>query len=187
MDSFFMPIMDTKNLWILYADDIKHFILSKVKDGVAADDLLQETFIKVHTKLHLLKDESKVKSWMFTIARFTVMDYFRMNQLTYELSEEDTVFEDQNLEHTKEDCLIGIIKSLPKKYRDPLFLSDIKGMKQAEVSSQLKLPLPTVKSQIQRGRKLIAQGFMDCCDFKMNDAGYLIGEVKEREDCKMCH
>ncbi len=179
--------MTTQNLWKLYAVDLKHFIFSKVKDDNATEDLLQETFIKVHTKLHLLKDKSKVKAWMFTIARYTVLDYFRMHKISYEISDEDMVFEDPKLEHTKEDCLRGIIKSLPKKYRDPLFLSDIKGMKQAEISQQLKLPLPTIKSQIQRARKLIAQGFMDCCDFKMNDNGYLIGEVKDKAECKMCH
>ena len=179
--------MNTQNLWTLYADDLKHFIISKVKDPVIADDLLQESFIKVHTKLHMLKDDSKVKAWMYSIARHTVMDYFRNNNITNELTEEDIIFEEQQSEHTKEDCLHGIIKSLPKKYREPLFLADIKGLKQAEISEQLHLPLPTVKSQIQRARKLIAQGFMDCCDFKMNEDGYLIGEVKEKNECKVCH
>lgn len=179
--------MNTQNLWTLYADDLKHFINSKVKDPVIADDLLQESFIKVHTKLHMLKDDSKVKAWMYSIARHTIMDYFRNNNITNELTEVDIIFEEQQSEHTKEDCLHGIIKSLPKKYRDPLFLADIKGLKQAEISEQLHLPLPTVKSQIQRARKLIAQGFMDCCDFKMNDDGYLIGEVKDKNDCKVCH
>ncbi len=187
MDSFLYQSMDTQHIWKLYADDIRHFIGSKVKDTVVTDDLLQETFMKVHTKLHLLKDEEKVKSWLFSIARYTVLDYFRAHDITYELSDADMIFEDHKLEHTKEDCLQGIIKSLPKKYRDPLFLSDIKGLKQAEVSEQLHLPLPTVKSQIQRGRKLIAQGFMDCCDFKMNDEGYLVGEIKDKQDCTMCH
>lgn len=185
--TLFFICMDTQNIWNLYADDLKHFILGKVKDDAAADDLLQETFIKVHTKLHLLKDETKVKSWLFSIARYTVMDYFRMHHITYELNEDDMGFEDQKLEHTKEDCLRGIIKSLPKRYREPLFLSDIKGLKQTQVSEQLQLPLPTVKSQIQRGRKLIAQGFMDCCDFKMNEEGFLVGEIKDQKDCKMCH
>ena len=176
----------TKDIWNHYADDIKYFILSKVKDTTIADDLLQETFIKVHTKLSTLKDEDRVKSWLFSIARYTVMDYFRQRDLVYELTDEDFVFEDQKLDHTEIDCLHGIIKSLPKKYRDPLFLSDIKGMKQSQISEQLHLPLPTVKSQIQRGRKLIAQGFIDCCDFKVNDNGFLVGELKEKADCKVC-
>ncbi|MFG6687123.1 sigma-70 family RNA polymerase sigma factor [Mariniflexile sp. HNIBRBA6329] len=179
--------MQTQDIWNTYSNDIKYFILSKVKDAVVADDLLQETFIKVHTKLDTLKDADKLKSWLFAIARYTVLDYFRNNNITYEVSEVDMTFDDQKLEHTKEDCLRGIIKSLPKKYRDPLFLSDIKGIKQTQISEQLHLPLPTVKSQIQRGRKLIAQGFMDCCDFKVNDAGYLVGEIKDKKDCKMCN
>ena len=176
----------TKDIWTLYADDIKYFMLSKVKDVNIADDLLQDTFIKVHTKVSTLKDDDKLKSWLFSIAKYTVMDYFRQREIVYEMTDEDFIFEDQKLDHTVLDCLRGIVKRLPKKYRDPLFLSDIKGMKQAEVANQLHLPLATVKSQIQRGRKMIAQGFIDCCDFKVNDKGYLVGEMKEKADCKVC-
>ena len=176
----------TKDIWTLYADDIKYFMLSKVKDVNIADDLLQDTFIKVHTKVSTLKDDDKLKSWLFSIAKYTVMDYFRQREIVYEMTDEDFIFEDQKLDHTELDCLRGIVKRLPKKYRDPLFLSDIKGMKQAEVANQLHLPLATVKSQIQRGRKMIAQGFIDCCDFKVNDKGYLVGEMKEKADCKVC-
>ncbi|MFL1013293.1 sigma-70 family RNA polymerase sigma factor [Flavisericum labens] len=179
--------MKTKEIWKAYAEDVKHFIRSKVKDPVVADDLLQDTFIKVHTKFSTLKDESKLKSWLFTIARYTVMDYFRDKNIDYHVTEADMGFEEHKTEHTKEDCLHGIIKNLPKKYRAPLFLADIKGEKQAQVAERLQRPLPTVKSQIQRGRKLIAQGFMDCCDFKLNHDGYLVGELKAKEDCKVCH
>ncbi len=179
--------MKTQDIWELHADDIKYFILSKVKDAVVAEDLLQETFIKVHTKLNTLKDQDKLKSWLFAIARYTVLDYFKSKKLVYETTDEDFIFEEQKLEHTEVDCLHGIIKSLPKKYRDPLFLRDIKGVKQQQIAEQLHLPLPTIKSQIQRGRKMIAQGFVDCCDFVINEEGYLVGEIKDKADCKMCH
>ncbi|QRM89621.1 sigma-70 family RNA polymerase sigma factor [Lacinutrix sp. WUR7] len=179
--------MKTQDIWELHADDIKYFIFSKVKDAVVAEDLLQETFIKVHTKLNTLKDEDKLKSWLFAIARYTVLDYFRSKKVVYETTDEDFIFEEQKLEHTEIDCLHGIIKSLPKKYRDPLFLSDIKGVKQQQIAEQLHLPLPTIKSQIQRGRKMIAQGFVDCCDFVINEEGFLVGEIKDKADCKMCH
>ena len=180
-------MMDTQDIWKLHADDIKYFIFSKVKDEVVAEDLVQETFIKVHTKLNTLKDKDKLKSWLFSIARYTVMDYFRSKKIVYETTDEDFIFEEQKLEHTEADCLHGIIKSLPKKYRDPLFLSDVKGLKQQQIADQLHLPLSTIKSQIQRGRKLIAQGFVDCCDFVINDEGFLVGEIKDKADCKMCH
>ena len=61
------------------------------------------------------------------------------------------------------------------------------GLKQKEIAQRLDLSLPTVKSQIRRGRQKIAQGFMHCCGFKMNKKGYLVGELQEKEDCKICN
>lgn len=178
--------MTTNDVWTQYADDVKRFILSKVKDNALADDILQDTFLKIHTNLHKLKDITKLKSWIFSIARNSMMDHFKDSKTTFEIAgfESETIIP-ENV-HTEKDCLRGILQGLPKKYRDPLFLSDIKGLKQSEVAKQLHQNLPTTKSQIQRARKLIAQGFMDCCGFVLNEQGHLVGEIQEKEDCKVC-
>jgi len=178
--------MTTTELWETYANDVKRLIMSKVKDAQITDDLSQEVFIKAHTKLATLKDERKVKSWLLSVSRNMVLDYFRKSNKEVSLIDEEVSINDENYAHSEKDCLPGIIKNLPQKYRNPLLLSDIKGMKQAEIASQLNLPLATVKSQIQRGRKLIVQGYMDCCDYKLNDKGLLIGEVKDQKQCKVC-
>jgi RNA polymerase sigma-70 factor, ECF subfamily len=60
-------------------------------------------------------------------------------------------------------------------------------LKQQEVAEQLKQSLPTTKSQIQRARKLIAQGFMNCCGYVLNEEGKLVGELQDKEDCKICN
>lgn len=179
--------MTTKDVWGTYAEDLRRFILSKVKDTVITEDILQDTFIKVHTKLHTLKDEDKLKSWLFSIARYTILDYFRISKQEFSIEDLEIESDLETNQHSEQDCLRGILRTLPKKYRDPLFLSDIKGMKQQEVADQLKLSLPTVKSQIQRARRQIAQGFMDCCGFVMNDEGHLVGEIQDKADCKVCH
>ncbi|WBX73211.1 sigma-70 family RNA polymerase sigma factor [Tenacibaculum pacificus] len=178
--------MTTNQVWKKYADDVKYFILSKVKSTTATDDILQDTFIKIHTKLHTLKDITKLKSWIFTIARNAIMDYFKSTNKTFELAnfETETIIKEEI--HTEQDCLRGILKNLPKTYRDPLFLSDIKGLKQQEVADTLKQSLSTTKSQIQRARKLIAKGFMDCCGFVLNEDGKLVGEIQDKGDCKVC-
>lgn len=178
--------MTTNQVWETYHQDIKQFLFSRIKKEEVVNDVLQDTFIKIHTKLHLLQDNKKLKSWVFTIARNTMLDYFRTNKISVDFKDYKLEVEEEPSTHDEKDCLFGIIKKLPKKYRDPLFLADIKGKKQAEVASQLKLPLPTTKSRIQRARKLIAQGYMECCDYKMNQEGYLIGVVKTKEDCKIC-
>lgn len=179
--------MTTKHVWDTYAQDIKGFILSKTKDVSVADDILQETFIKVHTKLQTLKDDDKLKSWLFSVARYTLMDYFKTKKIKVELNDFEVTDTFENHEHTEKDCLRGILVNLPKKYREPIFLSDIMGLKQKEVAKRLNLSLSTVKSQIQRGRKQIAQGFMDCCGYEMNNDGYLVGELKDKDDCKICN
>ncbi len=179
--------MTTQQIWTTFHEDIKNFIFSKVKNEQVTYDLLQETFFKVHTKLNTLQNKDKLKSWLFSIARNTVSDFFRKRKISSEILETDNILLEEYVEHSEKDCLHGILKTLPKKYRDPLFLSDIKGIKQSEVASQLNLQLSTAKSRIQRARKLIAQGYVACCDFKMNQKGFLVGEIKNKEDCKICN
>lgn len=182
-------VMNTKDVWNIYHRDLQQFIISKVKDSSIADDILQDTFIKIHTKLSTLQDENKLKSWVFSIARNSVLDFFRTsnNTVSFEEFEETEKEPEENSEnHSVHDCLRGILINLPKKYRQPLFLYDIKGLKQIEIANQLHLSLPTVKSQIQRARKQIAKGFMDCCGFVENEKGHLIGEVKPKEECRIC-
>lgn len=178
--------MNTQEAWELHAKDVRYFILSKVKDVSISDDLVQETFLKVHTKLKTLKDENKLKSWVFSIARNTVFDYFKSTNNIVELKDLDFEAEDEVIEHTEKDCLLSHIVNLDKKYRAPLFLADIKGVKQQDISKQLDISLPTVKSRIQRARKKVAEGYMDCCGYTRNEKGILVGEMKSREDCKIC-
>ncbi len=178
--------MTTQEVWNKYSNDLSSFILSKVKDKVVADDILQDSFIKIHTKLHSLRDLNKLKPWIFSITRHSIIDHFKASHQSENISEIESESEPSHDEHTEKDCLRGILSGLPKKYRDPIFLSDIKGMKQSEIANQLKLPLPTVKSQIQRARKMIAQGFKDCCGFVENEQGHLVGEIQDKDDCKVC-
>lgn len=179
--------MTTKEVWTSYSQDLKQFIISKVKNETIADDILQETFIKIHTKKHTLKNNTKLKPWCFSVARNSVLNYWKTKnkKIVVNSIENETLHLEEK--HTEQDCLQGIIKTLPKKYRKPLFLSDIKGLKQQEVANLLNQNLPTTKSQIQRARKLIAEGFMACCGYKMNKDGNLVGEIQERENCKVCN
>lgn len=180
-------LMETKHIWNQYANDVKYFIISNVKNQTIADDILQNTFIKIHTKKNTIKESSKLKFWIFTIAKNEILNYYKVfKSIEINLPQDVECFE-ENFVHTEQDCLQGILKKLPEKYKTPLFLYDIKGMKQKEIAHQLQLPLSTVKSQIQRGRKLIAKGFMNCCGFVLNKHGKLVGEVQDKEDCKACN
>jgi len=69
----------TTEMWHRFSDGLRRFILNKVKDEALADDLLQETFIRIHSKIDNLRDEAKVQSWVFQIARNIINDHYRKN------------------------------------------------------------------------------------------------------------
>ncbi len=179
--------METSQIWKSYQNDVKSFIKSKVKNDQTVDDLVQETFLKAHLHKNKLRDQAKIKPWLFTIAKNVIIDSYKKHiHYVGETQERLDEYFDIDHRHTEKDCLHGLIKNLPSKYSVPLFLSDIKGEKQKQISKFLGLPLSTIKSQIQRGRKMIIKGFMDCCDFKLNAKGQLVGELKDKENCKVC-
>lgn len=56
---------------------LRQFIRSRVKHTDDAEDILQETFIKLSLNLQALKNTEKLQSWIFTIARNAITDYYR--------------------------------------------------------------------------------------------------------------
>ncbi len=179
--------LTSEMVWNQFSDDLKRYIFSQVKNEEATDDILQEVFLKVHLKLDSLEKKESLKSWLFSIAHNTVMNFFNKKEKPVEpkdLADESVPETDS---HSPESCLLPLINHLPEKYREALLQSEIYGKKQAEVSELLHLSLSATKSRIQRGRKLLQQGYMDCCNYKLNAAGFLVGEHQSKADCKMCN
>ena len=69
--------MEFWNIYDQFYTKVRNFIFVLVKDEWVADDLIQETFIRVQQKLHQLREESKLSSWIFRIAYNLCQDHFR--------------------------------------------------------------------------------------------------------------
>ncbi|WP_152287608.1 RNA polymerase sigma factor SigZ [Flavicella marina] len=180
--------MQTEKIYSDFSAALKKFILSKVKNETIADDILQEVFIKIHLHKNELQQKDKLKSWLFQIANNTILDYFRKRELVLPDSDKNIRLENPEKDHhDATDCLVPLILKLPKKYKDILILTEVKGFKQKYAADQLNISLPAAKSRIQRGRELLKQGFMDCCDYKLDENGFLKGAHKNKEDCKVCN
>lgn len=180
--------MDTEKIWSEFSEALSKFIFSKVKNEAATEDILQDVFVKIHLKKDDLKEEDRLKSWLFSIANNATLDYFRKNKTAPELTEatSNEGAEEPTSPHDAGSCLLPLILRLPKKYKEALLLTEIKGLKQAQAAEQLKISVTAAKSRIQRGRELLKQGFMDCCNYTLDENGHLKGEHQEKEDCKVC-
>lgn len=180
--------METEKIWSKFSTALKKFILSKVNDVTIADDILQEVFIKIHLKKDALKKKDSLKSWLFTIANNTTLDYFRKRDLILPNESNNNLSEDSSKDsHDATDCIVPLILNLPKKYKEALLLTEVKGLKQQATADQLGISLTAAKSRIQRGRDLLKKGFINCCDYTLDENGFLKGEHKNIEDCKVCN
>lgn len=180
--------MDTEKIWAEFSLALKKFIFSKVKNETVAEDILQEVFIKIHLHKEELKEKKQLKSWLFSIANNTTIDYFRKKEVVLPNEVKDSAVEEASKNnHNPSDCLAPLILALPKKYKEALLLSEIKGHKQQVVAEELGISLAAAKSRIQRGRDLLKKGFINCCDYQVDENGFLKGENKNIEDCKVCN
>ncbi len=159
--------MSTTQIWNEFSDRIYFFILSKVNDEEIAKDLLQEVFIKIHTKLDGLNDQRSLSSWLFTVARNTIYDYYRRKKTRQkeqtELQDNAHLFEDDELNLFCETCLHLFVEDLPAKYREAILATDLGGLSQKEYAKQIGISYPGLKSRVQRGRTQLNKHFKECC------------------------
>jgi len=131
-----------------------------VNDHALAEDLTQETFIKIMTRLKDFDESKKPAPWIFRIAHNTCIDYFRCNKTTFELVDENVCYDKEsnqpeNIILNKEKSIVirDVLLKMSQKYRTAILLRDINDLSYKEVASALKLNEATVKTLIRRGRQ----------------------------------
>ena len=172
---------DVPYLWLEHKNALRNFIYKRVKDKELTDDLLQEVLLKVYNFCSERSGVKNVKSWLFTIARNTIVDHFRRQAKLSGREVPEQMEEDENLAFKEAlDYIEPLLSFLPEEYALPLKMADINGIKQADIASQLNLSLPATKSRIQRARDLLKKEFKTCCHYETSASGNLISfEIKD--------
>ncbi len=174
-----MPTIIWDNLY----KELVTFVQTKVKDKPAAEDIVQDVFIKVHTKSNQIKETDKVSGWIYQITRNAVADHFRSNSKNIEPINVDWESDYQELNDCVARCLNVLLKTLPDKYRVPLELTEVENLSQYELAARLNISYSGARSRVQRARKMLKE--------KINEL-YLIktdpyGNVILCEDRIPCH
>lgn len=166
----------TEAVWNLLKDDLRRFIRRRVASDDVADDLLQETFLRIHKNIHSVRDGERLVAWVYRIARNVTTDYYRTAKLES--------LEDGDLASPTEDkaelvanahrWLDELVDELPEQFREPIRLSELQELPHKEVAKQLGLSLSATKSRIQRGRALLKKILNACCEFHFDHLGNVI-------------
>jgi RNA polymerase sigma-70 factor (ECF subfamily) len=128
-----------------------------------AEDLLQESFIRVFQKLHLYKEQGKLGAWIRTVTVNCILEKFRNQKNRKEaIMYVEQYFEQNNdidsvLESMAAEELLKLIQRLPEHYRVVFNLFAIEGYQHDEIAEQLDIQVGTSKSQYSRARKMLQE------------------------------
>ena len=150
-----------------YKDRIYNFIYRFVNDVDLAQDLTQDTFLKLFTRKETYREIAKFSTWLYTIASNLAKTELRKRnrRKTYsvsDLSTKDREFaissdvnvitdnksSSQNLNIVFMDCLV----QLSEEFQTMIILRDFQELSYEIISSIMEIPIGTVKSRINRGR-----------------------------------
>jgi RNA polymerase sigma-70 factor, ECF subfamily len=169
--------IDDTSVWQAYRTSLYTFVHKRVADPSEAEDIAQDVLVKAYTHLATLKDDTKLRPWLYQIARNAIIDHYRQHKLLEELSDAlpapaATVGDTGEAEFAQ--CLTPLIEQLPPAYRQAIILAEIEGLTQQEVAIAQNLSLSGAKSRVQRGRKLLKSILLQCCQVALDRQGGII-------------
>jgi RNA polymerase sigma-70 factor, ECF subfamily len=178
-----------EQIWDEFAEKLRGFIQKRVTDPAAAEDILQDVFLKIARRLDQLEDSAKLQGWIYLIARHAVIDYYRARKTTLELP--DTLPAPDETEGGEVEELKAafrrMIERLPEPYREAVSLTELEGMTQQELASHAGITLSGAKSRVQRGRQQLKQMLLDCCHFEFDRRGRVFDcQPRGGVDCPEC-
>ncbi|MBA3314431.1 MAG: RNA polymerase sigma factor SigZ [Planctomycetota bacterium] len=182
----------TDAVWSQLSGDLWRFIRRRVPDDHVADDLLQETFLRIHRKLDSLGGADRLAAWVYQIARNTVHDHHRRRKSDAALGEHEPADDSEDdliaLRSRAGGWLDELIAILPDGYRDAVRYAELEGRTAQEVADRLGLSLPAAKSRVRRGRLMLRDRLDACCRFETDRLGNVVDYTPrpERTVCRDC-
>jgi RNA polymerase sigma-70 factor, ECF subfamily len=178
-------------IWERFHTPLERFVRMRISDSMAADDVIQDVYVKIHSHLNTLRDDERLQSWVYQIARYTIYDYYRRQKMLYPL---DHRVDDSTSTAPTDDLSISserlaaslrtVIDALPERYRQAILLSELDGLKQREVAQRLGISVSGAKSRVQRGRALLREMMMACCWIEFDRYGHIIDHTPRGSSCR---
>lgn len=145
-----------------------------VGDSTTADDLLQETLIRMARGLPEFAGRASMKTWAFAIATRVAADHFRRPDRRYQIVEMSEAAEAADTDRIADDrivvdemnaCIRQVIDSLPEDYRAALVLHDLEALTAQHIAEISGCSVATAKIRIHRARARLKGALRQQCDF----------------------
>lgn len=177
-----------ESVWDDFKSQLLSYIQTKVSDRFAAEDILQEVFIKVYSNINHVDNLSNLKAWLYKITHNTIVDYYRGkntdNMPIHEMV--DRVWDEKESENMNEEistCLKALLSGLPDQYKEPLEMYILHNSKHREIAEKLGISVSGSKSRVQRARGKLRELLSSCCELEFDRRGNIV-EYRKKRNCK---
>lgn len=167
-----------------HIDSLYSMAIRLVFNKDEAEDLVQETYLKAYRFFDTFQKGTNIKAWLFKILRNTFINKYRKTvNLPSEIFYEDVESVNSNLSYKQEsdsgeltdtleskynelgnlmeDDVKRAIDSLPIEYKEAILLSDVEELSYNDIAEITNVPIGTVKSRLNRGRKLLQKSLWE--------------------------
>jgi len=164
---------------VIYRDfdaGLRRFLGRRLSDPAAVEDVLQETYLRIHRRADSLREPGRLQGWVYQIAHNALVDHYRRQRETVELTDAVPVEPDDENEAQRELALSvqGMLRCLPEKYGQALRLTEFEGLTQTALAERLGLSLSGAKSRVQRAREKLREALLDCCHVELDRLGQVL-------------
>lgn len=157
-----------------YKNKLLNHIFYYMKDRESAEDIVQDTFVRVYLNKDKYREIAKVSTWIYTIAinlaktalsRSSKMNSFSITgkdgENDYEIKDKNSSTDDPVLKNELNCIIMSRIDNLEEKFREIVMLRDIDEMSYEEIAALLQIPTGTVKSRLNRARLNLRDSLSD--------------------------
>lgn len=153
-----------RELFEIYQRDIFNFLHLKLGNIEAAEDFVQDIFIKIWERRGQLRENTSIKSFLFTIARHAALNHLRHNKIVLRFQVEQTnkvsAEQAEYLEFERielQNVLMRAIINLPVKSRVAFMMNRFEELTYNEIADKLNVSVKTVESHMGRALKLLRE------------------------------
>ncbi len=166
-------MMDTQAAYGAFHQQLRRFITKRLGNAEEAEDILQEVFLRVLRNEKPLQAANTPLAWLYTVTNSVIIDHFRKQGRRVQTGGApiETLPGPDKAEAAEFGrCLTPLLNGLPQKYRDALTFVDLNGGRQVDLARETGLRPSTVKSRVQRGRRMLEVSIKQCCHIQRDGA-----------------
>lgn len=172
----------TTTAWHQHHAVVLGYLRRRVADPALAEDLTQETFLRLHRSQPMPQESVQLRAWLLRTARNLWVDHIRASRPEVPLDEALPIADaEPAVWRAFEACIVPLAQRLPEDYRAAL-LWDLDGVPQRMIADRQGIGLSGAKSRVQRARGLLAQEFARCCDDPTDSDSALFGCPETEQD-----